>query len=110
MFVLSMASRKYSHLPTFIDPHGDRVAFRDCDIKWKLIHHFPHHVFECKKSALEAWESAKARISADDYADTIRSSFWCRYGDDAPEKIAEYIRDLLARLDRAEIVHIDNVG
>lgn len=110
MFCISMKSRKYPDTPTFIDRNGDRVAFKDCDVKWRLIHHFPHHIFECKKSALEAWEAAKARISAGDYADTIRSSFWCRFGDDAPEKIADYIRDLLVRLERAEIIHIDSVG
>ena len=110
MFCISIKSRKYPNTPTFIDGHGDRVAFKDCDVQWRLKNHFPHHIFECKKSALEAWEAAKNRISDGNYADTIRSSFWFRFGDDAPEKIAEYIRDLLMRLDRAEIVHIDSVG
>ena len=109
-YVIRLESRKYPDSPTFIDGNGDRVAFKDCDVKWRLKNHFPHHVFECKKSALKAWEAAKARISSDDYPDTIRSSFWCRFGDDAPEKIADYIRDLLVRLEMAEIIHIDSVG
>ena len=109
-YVIRLESRKYPDSPTFIDGNGDRVAFKDCDVKWRLKNHFPHHVFECKKSALKAWEAAKARISAGDYADTIRSSFRCRFGNDAPEKIAEYIRDLLVRLEMAEIIHIDSVG
>lgn len=114
MFYIKIESDKYPGELTVLDEYGNRVAFKDGahgdDIRWKLKNHFPHHIFESERLAIAAQESARNLISDGGYAEKIKRSFYFRFGDDAPEKIAKYIDRLLARLDNSEIVHIDNAG
>jgi len=110
MYVIRLDSASYPGMLTFLDGTADRLAMTGYDIQEFLKSRSPQHIFLTEFEAIKAWQRSLQIVASDDYIQKIEKKFWIRHGDSAPQKIEDYIDELLNRIVRAEIVPLASLG